>query len=75
MRRQGVPFGVIAERLNMSLGAVQKAARRGQKEPVGAGLGPRAGRHRPRQFGRVAGAQLPGTLAVRNADGASYSGA
>jgi hypothetical protein len=42
MRRQGVPFRVIAERLNMSLGAVQKAVRRAQMVPVGE-LGPRAG--------------------------------
>ena len=31
MRRAGVPFRAIAERLNMSLGAVQKAVKRGQK--------------------------------------------
>src|SRR6478736_4189450 len=30
MRRAGVPFRTIAERLNMSLGAVQKALRRSQ---------------------------------------------
>ena len=31
MRRQGVPFRSIAERLDMSLGAVQKAAKRAQE--------------------------------------------
>jgi len=31
MRRAGVPFRVIPERLNMSLGAVQKSLRRAQK--------------------------------------------
>jgi len=31
LRRQGVPFRVIGERLDMSLGAVQKAVRRAQK--------------------------------------------
>jgi hypothetical protein len=31
MRRAGVPFRTIAERLDMSLGAVQKSVRRSQK--------------------------------------------
>jgi hypothetical protein len=31
MRREGVPFRTIASRLDMSLGAVQKAARRAQQ--------------------------------------------
>jgi hypothetical protein len=43
LRREGVPFRVIADRLGMSLGAVQKALRRAQKLPAVGGLGPRAG--------------------------------
>jgi DNA-binding CsgD family transcriptional regulator len=34
LRREGVPFRVIADRLGMSLGAVQKALRRAQKLPA-----------------------------------------
>jgi hypothetical protein len=45
LRREGVPFRVIASQLNMSLGAVQKALRRAQKLPAVGGLG--RGRARP----------------------------